>query len=93
MHAGINRPDGRHWCAPNEAPEGEDLLFCNCGKVWSYDAPSSTWSELADERELPELDETVEIEPRASDTSSTEESKTKEEPEVYPGFLDAGEKD
>lgn len=53
MHEGINRPDGRHWCAPATAPESEVLVICDCGKVWSYDAPTSTWSELSEEDVLP----------------------------------------
>ena len=57
MHAGENRTDGRHWCAPDTAEEGEDLVFCDCGKVWSYDVTQRLWSELADERTLPELDQ------------------------------------
>lgn len=54
MHVGINRPDGRHWCAPNQAPEGEVLVICDtCGKVWSYDMSTFTWSQLSDEDVLP----------------------------------------
>lgn len=61
MHAGENRDDGRHWCAPDTAEDGEVLVFCQCGRVWSYDAPTATWSELADEAVLPELDDDGEV--------------------------------
>lgn len=53
MHAGINRSDGRHWCAPDTAEDGETLVFCDCGKVWSYDAEERVWSELVEDEELP----------------------------------------
>jgi hypothetical protein len=61
MHEGENRPDGRHWCAPDTAPEGEVLVLCQCGRVWAYDAPLRLWSELQDKDTLPDFRDAGEV--------------------------------
>lgn len=49
MHEGINRPDGRHWCAPDSAEdEGVTLVECSCGQVWHYVPMARTWVKDSD---------------------------------------------
>lgn len=52
----INRPDGRHWCAPDQEEPGEDGSWTcpDCGTVWlfSQDADWAGLWETAEDREL-----------------------------------------
>ena len=42
----INRPDGRHWCAPErETPDEDGRWTCpEDGVSWVFDAETRTWS-------------------------------------------------
>jgi hypothetical protein len=36
----IDRPDGRHWCAPDqETPDNDGVWVCACDKSWSRVSP------------------------------------------------------
>lgn len=42
----INRPDGRHWCAPEDEPPTDDVWTCpDCGQEWvfGYVEDRATW--------------------------------------------------
>lgn len=51
----INRPDGRHWCAPDqEIPDEDGQWTCpDCGTVWLFSETEmgSLW-ETPEDREL-----------------------------------------
>jgi hypothetical protein len=68
----INRPDGRHWCAPDrEEPDESGQWTCpDCGQVWlrSVDSGSVLW-------EPPEVREQ-----RLAAQATAERPPTSEEP-------------
>lgn len=40
----IDRPDGRHWCAPdNETPDEHKMWTCECGKTWEQTEEHLGW--------------------------------------------------
>lgn len=60
----LNRPDGRHWCAPEREPVPDDGTWTcpDCGTVWEHQMieQGSTWIRA----EQPEpVDEEPEAEP------------------------------
>ena len=56
MHKGLNRPDGRHWCAPDSTDGSENPLECGtCGRVWLL--KGNTWSELPETQLEPSEEE------------------------------------
>ena len=42
----IDRPDGRHWCAPERepAPAIGQWVCPGCGTVWLYNAETRVWA-------------------------------------------------